>query len=390
MQAQCGIELGHQRHNPRQAVLVRQVAGQPIRPERATNIQKHRCQHGLISRITSVHIPSGMPSTPPDGTELARAFNLGVPLGPAEWMTSGWGGHNHLWCLATSHGKWAIKQVGREPSQDPDGTLVLELAAYSGGIPMPRPIPTTSGRCFALLDGCRYRCHEWLDGSSLRWHGHTRATAGAVGGMLARVHGLRLPRSSHLAAEHASPGFNRWITLLDSARSCDAELRIPLERALPSIQDLETLTLTIAPVESIVGSHRDLHPSNVMRLSDGHGLVLVDWDAAGPVVPAQEVVCFALVYAERDNNAGYAAKVAWAFINGYRAASGAFAFTGCEDLAMLVQGRLWWTEQNLRMALVPRATADQRHLSVELLRNLERLPAEFSQMCDILFACAHS
>jgi Ser/Thr protein kinase RdoA (MazF antagonist) len=302
-------------------------------------------------------------------------------------MTSGWGGHNHLWCLATSHGRWAIKEVGREPSLDPDDTLTLQLAAYSGGIPMPRPIPTTSGRCFALLDGRRYRCHEWVDGMALPSHGHTRATAAAVGGMLARVHGLRLPWSSHLAPQHPSPGFTRWITLLDSARSCDAGLGMSLERALPSIERLETLTSKIGPVESLIGSHRDLHPSNVMRLRDGRGLVLVDWDAAGPVVPAQEVVCFALLFAERDNNSGYAAAVVRAFINGYRAA-GAFAFTGCEDLAMLVQGRLWWTEQNLRMALAPRASADQRHLSIELLASLERLPAELHSMCDILFRCA--
>jgi hypothetical protein len=55
---------------------------------------------------------------------------------------------------------------------------------------------------------------------------------------------------------------------------------------------------------------------------------------------------------------------------------------------MLVQGRLWWTEQDLRMVLAPRASVDQRHLSVELLRNLERLPAVRSSMCDLLWACA--
>ena len=118
--------------------------------------------------------------------------------------------------------------------------------------------------------------------------------------------------------------------------------------------------------------------------------MLVDWDAAGPVVPLHEVACFALVFAERGKNCGCDGKIARAFINGYRDAGGEFTFSGHEDLAMLVQGRLWWTEQNLRMALAPRASVDQRHLSVELLRNLERLPAELSEMCDILFALAHS
>lgn len=146
------------------------------------------------------------------------------------------------------------------------------------------------------------------------------------------------------------------------------------------------MSATTSPVERMIGSHRDLHPTNVMRLRDSPGLVLVDWDAAGPVVPRQEMACFALVFAERDNNSGYDAEVARAFINGYRDAGGAFTFRGREDLAMLVQGRLWWTEQNLRMALAAPSTADQRHLSVELLRNLEWLPTELSDMCQILFA----
>jgi Ser/Thr protein kinase RdoA (MazF antagonist) len=275
-------------------------------------------------------------------------------------------------------------------SLDPDATLALELAAYAGGVPMSRPIPTTDGRCFAVLDGRSYRCHEWADASSLPSHGYAPETAAAVGGLLARLHGLRLPWSPHLAPERLSPGFTRWITLLDSARSCEAELRISLECALSSMQDLKTLTSTMCRIEPMVGSHRDLHPTNIMRLRESHELVLVDWDAAGPVVPVHEVACFALVFAERGNNSGYDAAVAHAFIKGYREAGGAFTFTGREDLAMLVQGRLWWTEHNLRMALAPHAAVDQRHLSVELLRSLERLPAELFKMCDILFDSASS
>src|SRR5579864_508220 len=104
MQALCGIEIGQKRRKPRQAVLVSRPASQPIRPERATNIHKNRFQHVSRSRATRVHIPSGVPCIPPDATELARAFDLGAPLAPAHWMTSGWGGHNQLWQLTTSRG----------------------------------------------------------------------------------------------------------------------------------------------------------------------------------------------------------------------------------------------------------------------------------------------
>jgi thiamine kinase-like enzyme len=50
----------------------------------------------------------------------------------------------------------------------------------------------------------------------------------------------------------------------------------------------------------MVGSHRDLHPTNVMRLDHGRGFMPVDWDAAGPVVPGHEIACFAPVHLYRD------------------------------------------------------------------------------------------
>jgi Ser/Thr protein kinase RdoA (MazF antagonist) len=145
----------------------------------------------------------------------------------------------------------------------------------------------------------RYRCHEWIDGTALPWHGHAPATAAAVGGVLARLHGLRLPWSSHLCPERPSAGMTRWLALAESTRSFDTELRISLDRALPSIDDLETLTSTISPIEPTVGSHRDLHPTNVMRsrpaTSAAHavvtslsqvGSIVTQWTAPAGALPS--------------------------------------------------------------------------------------------------------
>jgi Ser/Thr protein kinase RdoA (MazF antagonist) len=149
-----------------------------------------------------------VPTPAPDARELAAAFYLGAPIAPPEWVARGWGGHNQVWRLTTSRGKWAIKQVGRDLSLDLDNTLALEFAAYAGGVPMPRPAPTRRGKCFAVVDGRRYRCHEWCGWCRVALARHAPATAAAVGGVLARLHGLRLPLSSHLAPERPSPGIN--------------------------------------------------------------------------------------------------------------------------------------------------------------------------------------
>src|SRR5438552_11582292 len=78
-------------------------------------------------------------------------------------------------------------------------------------------------------------------GAAVPWHGHAPQTAAAVAGVLARLHGLRMPWSAHLAPERPTRGVTRWLTLLESARSFDAELRATLDRALPSLSDLEAL-----------------------------------------------------------------------------------------------------------------------------------------------------
>ena len=131
----------------------------------------------------------------PSAAALAITFGLGCAVGTVERIAQGWGGHNMLWRLRTTSGDWAIKQVGRELGPDPDAAFAIELAAYAGGVRMPRPIPTVGGTCLATLGRGRYRCHEWLDGTALPWHGHTPQTAAAVGALLASLHRLRLPWS---------------------------------------------------------------------------------------------------------------------------------------------------------------------------------------------------
>ena len=105
----------------------------------------------------------------PTATALATAFGLGCATSPVERMAEGWGGHNVLWRLRTTAGRWAIKQLGREIGPAPDAALAIESAAYAGGVPMPRPVPTVTGSCVAAIDGTRYRCHEWVDGTALAW-----------------------------------------------------------------------------------------------------------------------------------------------------------------------------------------------------------------------------
>ena len=124
-----------------------------------------------------------------------------------------------------------------------------------------------------------------------------------------------------------------------------------------------------------------------MRVDSTGDLIVVDWDAAGPVVPRQEVACFALVLAGRAKGEAYARDVAHAFISGYRQSVREFALSGPADLAMLVQGQLRRTEQNVRMALGPEVSPRQHELAAILLQNLQSLPDRLGAMWATLTGC---
>jgi hypothetical protein len=64
-----------------------------------------------------------------------------------------------------------------------------------------------------------------------------------------------------------------------------------------------------------------------------------------------------------------------------------FALSGPADLAMLVQGQLWWTEQNVRMALGPEGGPRQHESAAILLQNLQSLPQRLSGMWATLTGC---
>ncbi len=321
----------------------------------------------------------------PTATALATAFGLGCATSPVERMAEGWGGHNVLWRLRTTAGRWAIKQLGREIGPAPDAALAIESAAYAGGVPMPRPVPTVTGSCVAAIDGTRYRCHEWVDGTALPWHGHLPGTAAVVGGILAGLHRLRLGWGPSLAPTGPVFGAPHWAHLAERARAMDACWCAQIERAAPEIARLEAHITATWTLEGAIGSHRDLHPTNLLRVARGRH-VLVDWDAAGPVVPRQEVACFALVFGDRGQDGGYDQRVVRAFIDGYRQAGGQFARPGPDDLAFTASGLLWWTEQNVRLALASPTERAQAELTANLLTTLsqvqDRLTAQASMLAD--------
>jgi hypothetical protein len=102
------------------------------------------------------------------------------------------------------------------------------------------------------------------------------------------------------------------------------------------------------------------------------------------VVPEQEVACFGLVFAESPDRDHYNQSILNAFVEGYRAAGGHFKFSGESDLTMFLQGRLWWTEQNIHTALENPTDELQNRLTHALLAGLSQVEDQLPAMLRAL------
>jgi aminoglycoside phosphotransferase (APT) family kinase protein len=303
---------------------------------------------------------SGAPASPPDARAVCDAFGLPAPLAA---MTRVPGGLTHrLWRLETSEGAFAVKEISRDLNRPDffswlDRAFTLERAAYDAGVMMPRPVPAlaTSG-CLAQLlgDGDRptfVRVHEWVDGEQLNNAAlYPPGDAARIAAQLARIHALGMHPAAGAPSplKVADPAY--WRELADRCARAGQRWAGDFRALLPVIDEMEAYVAAARddPTPPVL-SHRDADAKNTLRTAAGE-LLLVDWDAAGPVHPRHDLANTALVWAgvglgEPDE------AVLRAFLDAYRAAGGATIRFEGSDLAEMVSVHIWWIDFNIRRAL---------------------------------------
>ncbi len=334
-----------------------------------------------------------------DDTTLAaicHLFDLGSPIGAPTPVSGGL--TNGLWRIATTSGVFAVKEMNRDPNRADyvawfDRAFTLEQAAFHGGIPMPRPVPVAAtGRCLGEIqrpDGgaLTVRVHEWIDGEPLsNGEVYPVEIAARVAVILANIHALGL--AAGIATTEALPvfGSEHWRALADRAQRDAANWAPELPPLLPVLHELEVYVRAAhSDATPLLLSHRDSDKKNFL-LSPTDELVLVDWDAAGPVNPRHDLANEALVWAgvhlgDPDPT------ITRAFVDAYRSASGEDADFRPTDLAELVALRLGWFEFNVHRALGERIRDDSdRQLGENAVRrNVEQLP-RFARSLDAWLA----
>lgn len=218
--------------------------------------------------------------------QVAEAFGLG-PVFSVSLAARGWVSINVLWRFETATGTWAVKEVARESRACLEAPARIESAAADAGIAIPPMISTSEGRICAVVGERVFRCHAYRHGV-VPTDDLQRRDAEAAGRAFGTLHCLALPWDPVLQTAPHAYGDEHWQRLIEGGEEVGASWVPTLRAALPVLltQDEAARQWFDVP-RRWIGSHRDVRPDNTMRTPGG--LLMIDWDGAGPVVQGAEV-----------------------------------------------------------------------------------------------------
>lgn len=297
-------------------------------------------------------------------TGVAAAFGLGDVLEP--WTPVA-GGRSHLmWRLRTSRGTWAVKRLNRSREdwwmRDYLVSAEIQLAAHSRDFPMPRPVHPLEPAAPLLADVrvgdevASYLVHEWHEGGPL-----TSDVSAWVGATLASLH--TLPAAGR--PDGQPHPVEEWLEWLDEAPN---DFTDAVRGYLPDIAEALVIAADVGEL-TLVSTHRDVKPDNVLETPNGP--LLVDWDGAGPDYAEWELTRAALYFSGlgEDRTAFDTVIRSYETAGGRRPSASPAAFAGL--LRVYLGGAAWmvWRALGHRPVTPPEQAAAHTH-ALELLADL--------------------
>jgi Phosphotransferase enzyme family len=294
-----------------------------------------------------------------DPARVAGAFALGEPRGPLVPVPGAWS--NRLWRLQTERGAFAVKELRGSAAaagwrQRLRDAMAVERAAWAAGtVPMAEPVAAAVGGWLAEAataggDRATLRCHRWVPGTPAAALAPSPAAAADVGRSLAAIHALGLPAPATTADEVAPLELPAWDRLVAEARQAGLAWAAELAGLTPLVRELaERLEALRRAGRAMLRSHRDLDPKNAVVRADAR-VALLDWDYAGPTLPAAELLSTALSFAGGAGGEPDAACVR-ACVRGYLDAGGRPQAPDLLDAALLHREGLDWLWRNVDRCL---------------------------------------
>jgi len=134
----------------------------------------------------------------------------------------------------------------------------------------------------------------------------------AVGGLLARLHGVGRPVTSESVHPwfEAPIGEREWNGVLEATRAAGAPYADRLADVLPHLLAAESI---LTPMRAVQTCHLDLWSDNLRSTTDGN-LCVIDFENAGPADPARELAMVLFEFGQGD--AGREQQLADAYVAG--------------------------------------------------------------------------
>ncbi|MFF5216106.1 phosphotransferase [Micromonospora sp. NPDC000442] len=319
--------------------------------------------------------------------EIAACYGLGDVVGEMRTLARA-DDMGRRWSLVTDRGRWAVRTMDTWwPIVDAETDVALQQAAAAAGILLPAPVRSRAGRIVETIGGHRWRVYEGLHSGPPLLAPARSSVTGAVGGVLATIHGLGLP------VDRVSPWHGTrlvtasWSELAAGAAARQTSWAGALGAAVATLTELDGIggdTETPQPVLC----HNTLGPAST-RLATNGRLVVVGWEHAGGQPPSWELANALLDWAVVPGGAVNVAG-ARALLDGYRATAGTLpsldlaAFRGAvTSLANYVSGQVG-------AALEARDDEERRYADRSVAHLLSHLPtrAVLEQLLDVATGAA--
>ncbi|WBB99043.1 phosphotransferase [Solwaraspora sp. WMMA2059] len=302
---------------------------------------------------------------------IADRFDLGSVAGPMRSLARP-DDMGRRWSIDTDRGRFTVRTVDTWlPTVDADTDVALQLAAAAAGVLLPTPVRSRDSEVVESVGGHRWRAYQHLPAGPPLAAPVSAAVAGAVGDVLATLHGLALPvgRVSPWHARQIGPA--SWAGLAATATARQAPWAGQLAAAVPALEDLAAVGRDV-PVPDPVLTHNTLGPAQTRLAPDGR-LVVVGWEHAGGQPPAWELANALLDWAVAPHGRVDAVG-ARALVDGYRRRAGGVPTRCLADFRGAATGLVNYVSEQVEAALAARTTEDRRYAERSVRHVLSRLP----------------
>ncbi len=311
--------------------------------------------------------------------KLCQEYNLGTLTQSPTRLT---GGFTHkMYSLFTTKGKYAVKLLNpfimkRETAMSnyrrAEG---FERALEQTDIPI-LPALTINGEKMQCMDGQYFYLYEWYEGKALKSEEITREHCEKIGGILAKIHGLKLPQATadgqgvgsdcgveKYERDELHIDWDGYIGMLSEKNPELSELLRENRALLYESQDKGNEAIKKLP-STVAICHNDMDSKNVLWM--GEECRIIDLECLSYSSPMMELYELALCWSGYEVcNIDFS--LFQSFIRAYAKAGGELP-TDWETVYYCNNGRLEWLEYNVKRALGIECSEEEIELGVEQVK----------------------